>query len=294
MLREMIPQMIRIAHSRPEEVSRLKHLRQSLKLVHTMTDARGKALKRGETTLKEINLMHIVLNKMIWTSIMMQLGTRIFYGITNFQDPVGQVVYRTMDFVLDALLGADAGGDDDDDADKISWLLQDAALPLGMLYKMGIQMMTSVPTKGFGDTYFRGRIDDTADFLWRTTNTVDLALNQLGVTDIDIDPDDKSYFDVPWLIDDFLTGIKLMGWTPADNKSAEYLRRGFYYGIDKNLKPYFTVENRWKKSFGGGRYVETEHRGISGLGDGGSKIRALYLFDPLSYIPFLDRLTTGK
>lgn len=293
-MREIVPQMLRFAHNRPETTTRLKHMSNMLKLVQESTDAKGKALKKGQINLKEINLLHGILMKVGWTAVMMQLGTRIFYGITNFQDPVGQVVYKSIDFVIDLIMGGGLDLGDDDDMDKLAWAIQDAALPLGLLYKMGIQGVTSAPTQGINRTYFRGRVDDTFDFVWRVSNSIDQAAYQLGISKTKPNRRDKLFFDVPWLVDDFGTGIKLIGWTAADDKSTTYTKRGLYYGFKDALHPYFSVENRRTRSFGGGRYVETRHKGISLLGDDGSKARWVYLLDPLSYIPFLDRIIEGR
>ncbi len=293
-MREAVPQMLRFAHNRPETVTRLKHMGNLLKHVQVATDSKGKELKQGKVTLKEVNLAHGIMMKVGITAVMMQLGTRIFYGITNSQDPVGQVAYRGFDFLLDVILGGGLDVDDEDDRDNLAWMIQDLALPLGLLYKLGIQSATTAPVKGMDETYFRGRVDDSFDFIWRATNTMEQALYELGATDKKPHRKNRTFFDLPWLVDDFGSGIKLMGWTSADKESHTYKKRKLYYGFNSDLTPYFRVEERPTKSFGQGRYVETKGKGISGFGDNRSRTRFLYLLDPLSYVPFLDRFITGK
>lgn len=279
-MREAVPQMLRFAHNRPETTSRLKHMANMLKLIQVSTDAKGKALKRGQVTLKEINLLHVIMMKVLWTAVMMQVGRRIFYGVTNFQDPVGQAVYNLIDFVID-LFQEGFDPDDEDDKENLAWAIQDITLPLGMLYKMSIQATLTAPEKGYAETFVRGRVEDTFDFVWRASNTIDDIAYQLGYSDTEPDENMKTYVDMPWLVDDFVTGIKLVGWTSADNEPGTYMQYGFF-------------GERERKRFTQGRYVETEGRGISGFGQGDSNIRAYYLADPLTYIPFLDRLVTGK
>jgi hypothetical protein len=293
-MREAVPQMMRFAHNRPETVPRLKHLGNMLRLIQKSTDAQGKQLKRGEVELKEINLLHGIMMKVGATAVMMQLGSRILYGITNFQDPIGQVAYRGVDFLIDIMdRGLDL--DDDDDRDNLTWMIQDMALPLGLMYKLMIQGAMTAPVKGMDDTFFRGRVDDSFDFVWRLTNTIEDAAWELGAIDKRPHKDDKGIMDMAWLTDDFFSGIKLTGWVAADNESQQYRKRKLYYGIENKFPfVYFRTETRKKKSFGSGRYVETKGRGISGFGKGGSKTRGYYLLDPFSYIPFLDRLFEGK
>jgi hypothetical protein len=295
-MREAIPQMIGFASNKQETDSNLKHAMKMLKLVQNTVDSKGKQLMRPGTkiSLKEINLMHGILMKIGWTALMMQVGTRIFYGLTNIQDPVGQMVYRQMDFLFDVFAGETDFGDDDD-WDELSYAIQDMALPLGLLYKLGIQSMTSMPQKGFNKTFLVGRVDNTFDFSWRLSNTLHLAAYQLGATDEKPHEKDEIIFDLPWITDDFTTGVKLTGWTSGSSESVEYDKRGLYYGVTDGFPlPYMTVDTRTKKTFSGGRYVETEGKGISGFGDRGSHVRALYLLDPLTYLPFLDKLTGGK
>ena len=286
-MHEAIPQMLRFAHNRPEEVSRIKHLGNMFKLVQTSVDAQGKAIKRGEVTLKEINLLHGIMMKAMWTGVMMQLGTRIFYGITNFQDPVGQTLYRTIDYIITLMQnGFDPG--DDDDRERLAWAIQDGALVTGLLYKYQLQALDAVTRmeedgfgKTFADTFVRGRAEDTFNFLWRTGNTAQQIAYELGLKDQKLHKKDKTYFDTPWLTDQFFTGIKIMGWSPADNEPGSYEKRGFF-------------GTRTQNAFTAGRYVETGGKGISGFGEGRSRTRFAYLFDPQSYIPFLDRMITGK
>ena len=294
-IREAIPQMIGFAHNKPEGISNLKHAMSLLKLIQNSVDARGKQLYRPGTRveLKEINLMHGILLKIAWTGVMMNVGTRVFYGLTNIQDPVGQMVYRQMDYLFD-ILGAGVDFDDEGDMDELAYAIQDMALPLGLLYKLGIQSMTSVPIKGFDKTYFVGRVDNTFDFSWRLVNTINTAAYQLGVSDEKPNEKNEILFDMPWLVDDFASGVKVMGWTSGDNVQKSYKKRGLYYGFDSDMIPYMTVEARRKKTFAGGRFLDTDKKGVSGFGKGGSNIRALYLLDPLTYLPFLDRLTGGK
>ncbi len=293
-MREAVPQMLKFAHNRPETVPRLKHLGNMFKLIQNSVDAKGNQLKRGQVDLKEINLLHGIMMKIGATAVMMQIGTRVLYGITNFQDPIGQVAYRGVDFLIDVLTnGLDM--DDDDDRDNATWMLQDLALPLGLLYKLGIQAMMTAPVKGMDDTFFRGRVDDSFDFVWRVTNTIEDAAWELGAIDKRPHKDDKGIMDMAWLTDDFFSGIKMTGWVSADNKSKEYKKRKLYYGIEGKFPfVYFRTETRRKKSFGSGRYVETKGRGVSGFGQGGSKTRAYMLLDPFSYVPFLDRLFEGR
>lgn len=286
-MHEAIPQMLRFAHNRPEEVSRIKHLGSLFKHVQTSVDAKGKALKRGEVTLKEVNLLHGIMMKTMWTGVMMQLGTRIFYGITNFQDPVGQTLYKTIDYIITLMQsGFDPG--DDDDKERLAWAIQDAALITGLLYKyqlQGLEALTNVDDDGFGkamaDTFYKGRAEDTANFLWRTSNTMHQIGWELGVFDKKLNRKERTYFDMPWLTDQFFTGIKITGWSPADNRPGQYQKRGFF-------------GTRTMDAFTAGRYVETHGKGISGFGEGKSRTRFTYLFDPQSYVPFLDRMITGK
>jgi hypothetical protein len=294
-MREAIPQMIGFAHNKPEGVSNLKHAWKLLGLIQNTVDEKGKQLMKpgSKVPLKEINLMHGILLKIAWTGVMMNVGTRLFYGLTNIQDPVGQMVYRQMDYLMDIMAGG-VDFDDEGDMDELAYAIQDMALPLGLLYKLGIQSVTSVPVKGFDKTYFVGRVDNTFDFSWRLVNTINTAAYQLGVSDEKPNEDNEILFDLPWIVDDFTTGVKLQGWTSGDNIQSSYKKRGLYYGIDSDLIPYMTVETRRKKTFAGGRFVDTDKKGMSGFGKGGSNIRALYLLDPLTYIPFLDRLTGGK
>ena len=295
-MREAIPQMIGFASNKAETDSNLKHAMKMLKLVQNTVDSKGKQLYRPgtKTSLKEINLMHGILMKIGWTAVMMQVGTRIFYGLTNIQDPVGQMVYRQMDFIFDILAGETDFGDDED-FDELSYAIQDMALPLGLLYKLMIQSVTSMPQKGFNKTFLVGRVDNTFDFSWRLKNTLQLAAYQLGATDEAPHEKDEIIFDLPWLADDFTTGVKLVGWTSGSSEMVEYDKRGLYYGVTDGFPlPYMTVDTRTKKGFSGGRFVETGGEGLSGFGDRDSHIRALYLLDPLTYIPFLDRLTGGK
>ena len=293
-MREAVPQMLKFAHNRPETVPRLKHLGNMFKLIQNSVDAKGNQLKRGQVDLKEINLLHGIMIKIGATAVMMQIGTRVLYGITNFQDPIGQVVYRGIDFLID-LMENGLDWDDEDDRDNATWMIQDMALPLGLLYKLSIQAMMTAPVKGMDDTFFRGRVDDSFDFVWRVTNTVEDALWELGAVDKRPHKDDEGIIDRAWLTDDFFSGIKMTGWVSADNKSKMYKKRKLYYGIEGQFPfVYFRTETRKKKSFGTGRYVETKGRGISGFGQGGSKTRPYLLLDPFSYIPFLDRLFEGK
>lgn len=286
-MHEAIPQMLRFAHNRPEEVSRIKHLGNMFRLIQTSVDAKGNALKRGEVTLKEINLAHGIMMKVLYTGIMMQLGTRIFYGITNFQDPVGQAVYKMIDYIITLLQsGFDPG--DDDDRERLAQAIQDGAMVTGLLYKYSLQTLDAVTRseedglgKTMADTFIRGRAEDSFNFVWRTSNTAHQIAYELGAIDEPLERKEKTYFDTPWLTDQLFTGIKIMGWTPADNEPGSYEKRGFF-------------GTRTMDAYTSGRYVETEGQGISGFGEGGSKTRFAYLFDPQSYIPFLDRMVTGK
>jgi hypothetical protein len=287
-MNEAVPQFLRHSFTRPEHVSRIKHLSRMFSLVQTSLDEKGNALKRGEVTLKEINLLHGIMLKVLITGGMMQLGSRVFYGITNFQDPVGQAIYKTFDYIVTLLQsGFDPG--DDDDKERFTWALQDAALITGLLYKYELQALAQLPElaqgdnvmKTFADTYYKGRAEDTFNFLWRTGNTMQQVAYELGVKDTKLDRKERTYFDVPWLTDQLFTGIKIMGWSPANNEKGSYEKTGFF-------------GTRSVDAFTAGRYVETEGQGISGFGQGNSRTRFSYLFDPQSYIPFLDRLTTGK
>ena len=305
-LHEAVPQLIKFAGNRPENIGRLKYASHLLKHIQTTMDSEGKALKRGKVTLKEVNLLHGILMKVGLTAIMMQLGSRLFYGITNFQDPVGQVVYNAIDFLTTLLQRGDFDpGDDDDDRETLAWMIQDLALPLGMLYKQMIQASITLPSEGVEKTFFKGRVEDTTDFIWRVTNSIQSMANDVGLSEailgskFKMNRRDKYFFDMPWLIDDFLTGTKLIGWTPAEDRASLYTKRGLFYGLETGkkfpfVKPYVRVENRRMKSFGGGRYVETHHGGIAGFSKDKSKSRFSYLFDPNSYIPFLDKYMKGK
>lgn len=287
-MHEAIPQMLRLSYERPENVSRIKHLANMFSLVQTQLDSKGNALKRGEVTLKEINLLHGIAMKVLWTGAAMQLGTRIFYGITNFQDPVGQTMYKTLDYIITLLQsGFDPG--DDDDKERLVWAIQDGALITGLLYKYQLQALGQIPEiasgnnvlKTFADTYYKGRAEDTFNFLWRTSNTMQQVAYELGIKDTKLKRKERTYFDVPWLTDQFFTGIKIMGWSPADNAPGTYEKTGFF-------------GSRSVDAFTAGRYVETNNKGISGFGQGKSRSRFSYLFDPQSYVPFLDRIITGK
>jgi hypothetical protein len=111
---EAIPQMLRIAHSRGENTSRLSHLWSMLKRLSPMLDAKGEQMKNGNKNLREVNLAHVILNKVILSSIQMQLGTRVIYGLTNMADPIAQSIYHIIDFIIEVFQG-DWGDDDDDD-----------------------------------------------------------------------------------------------------------------------------------------------------------------------------------
>jgi len=293
-MKDAIPQMLRVAHNRPEEVAKIKQIRTMMNHINKFADAKGNTIGPGGP-MKEVLLLHGILNKVLLTGIMMNVGTRIFYGFTNMQDPMGQVAYGALDFLFDVMEnGFDF--DDEDDRDNAIWLLQDLMLPMGMLWKLGWQSIATVPTKGLDDTFLKGRVDDTPDFLWRVYNQLWDAANQLGAIESAPDKRSKEFLDVPWLVDDFTTGIKIMGWTSADNRAAQYQKRKLYWGVDLDVfpHPYVRVESRRTKSFAHGRKVDTDNKGFTGFGTNDTKSRLVWLADPFTYVPFLDRLFKGK
>ena len=295
-LSEAIPQMLRIAHSRGENVSRLSHLRSMLKLMVPKLDAKGQQMMKGDVELKEINLAHIILNKVIFSSIQMQLGTRILYGITNMADPLAQSIYHLIDFVIDALSG-NMGDDNDDDKARVSYLLNDILLLHGMGYKLLINSGINTTTEdGVLGGLYKGRANDTEDFLDRTFNDMQQIMHDLDMMDKEPTKQQKSLFDTKFLIDDFLTGIKLQGWTPADAKSKSYTKRGGEFGFNDEWPFIMKQTTERAQTYGGGRYVDTGGKGIDGIFNprGKGDWRVSYLFSPMSYIPFLDKLTNRK
>jgi len=293
---EAIPQMLRVAHSRGENTSRLTHLRSMFKLIIPMLDAKGKQMKNGNKQLSEVNLAHVILNKVLFSSIQMQLGTRILYGITNMADPLAQSFYHMIDFMID-LLSGDMGGDGDDDKARVSYLLNDILLLHGMGYKLVINSGINTTTdEGVLGGLYKGRVNDTEDFLDRTFNDMQQIMYDLDIYDKQPTKQQKSLGDAKYLVDDLLTGVKLMGWTPADARSKSYVQRGGKFGFSDEWPFIMKQEATLAKTYGGGRYVDTGGKGIDGIltPRGRGDWRVSYLFSPASYIPFLDKITNRK
>ncbi len=54
----------------------------------------GRWKQKTEIPLGEVNILAALMHKYMMGFMMMQAGTRLFYGLTNFQDPMIQLGYQ--------------------------------------------------------------------------------------------------------------------------------------------------------------------------------------------------------
>ena len=292
---EAIPQMLKFAHSRQQDTSKLKHMQKMLSYLHDSLDEKGKSIKRGEQIVKEVNLIHTIWNKIWFTAVQMSIGGTALYGIQNFADPVGQTFYKMIEFLIDMLQGNIKLGDDDD-RDQIIFMLNDMLLIYGLGYKMAMQATLS--SESLGDTFYKGRADDTLEFINRANNSINsLGYDAFGKKGPFTKPGkkDRTFFDIAYLTDEIASGVKWNTWTSGNPEVKTYKKTALWPTLSTKFPFIFEEDTRRVKTFGGGRYIETGGQGIHGILKTGRGINRLSLFlRPKTYIPFLNQLTEDR
>lgn len=217
--------------------------------------------KKTAYGMQETNIIAAQLKRTIIGFTLMQAGTRLFYGITNFQDPMIQLAYGILE------LGAKGAKGEDDLDDDIAWLITDMLFFVGVPYKLITQMVSS--EDGAAGIAYKGRVAQQDQFLKRMANTWEEAMN---VYEDDYMEGKKTIADPFYLVDELALGIKLTGWTGADENRAFYEREGF-------LLPDQFME------------LPPSNRPIETLGEGvDAQRRFIEAFNWKTWIPLLDIL----
>lgn len=293
LMSEAIPQMLKFAYGRDQETSYLKHAGQLLQYLHHSIDQDGKKLKRGATTLEEVNIAHTIFNQVWITAVQMSINATALVGIGSFANPIGQGLYGLIAFLIDVINKNYTG---DEDRDRWIMMLDNMLLVWGMGYKMAVQATLS--EKGLAATFTSGRADDTLELAFRIKNSI----NKIGYDNygegIFHKPkkeDKRDLFDVSYWTDEIASGVKWNTWMSGDPKVKTYKRAGFYPTLSTEFPYLFKEETRTLKTFGGGRYIETGGKGIGGIMNPGSAVSRLSLFfRPETYIPFMGQFQNNK
>ena len=222
--------------------------------------------KRTAVTYRDINIVHMLLNRMALGSIMMQMAAVLMQGrgIANWQDPMIQALYG----ITESLIKLVDNPDDWDGKEEAKWLIIDGVFFLGAPFKMAMQAPLTEGEDWWRSWLVRGRVQRQEELLKRAINSI-------------FGGDDKRYdsreypdlFSPEWLIDKTILGMPLLGNIRIGNKKDSFKAKGLFgdeYTVD--LPP----ANRPMKGRRGSRKLMT------------AKDRLRLLKDPRTYIPFSD------
>lgn len=263
-----------------------------------LNEAGTKQLSHGPNSdvnaLEDVNILHRLLAK--WTINMMinQAGSRLFYGITNWSDPMVQLTYKFMDLFTDKAAGLIGEPPEREDG----WLqtmnqIVEAFFFLGLPYKLVSQYLFSAPDEDLTDVYIKGRIEDHIEVVDRLENEYAILSGELSPYVANATKR-KRLLDIkqiPWFVDDFLLGAKILSWAYPDSPQQGYIKNQLYPTLDWT-PPFLGLERQAKyiKINNRARYVNTHGNGI----DFGDRVVRTVLEAPKTFIPFFDKLWDYK
>lgn len=263
-----------------------------------LNEAGTKQLSHGPNSdvnaLEDVNILHRLLAK--WTINMMinQAGSRLFYGLTNWTDPMVQLTYKFMDLFTDKAAGL-VGEPPEDDHNWLQTMNQivEAFFFLGLPYKLVSQYLFSAPDEDLTDVYVKGRIEDHIEVVDRLENEYAILSGELSPYVANATKR-KRLLDtkqIPWFIDDFLLGAKILSWAYPDSPTQGYIKNQLYPTLDWT-PPFLGLERQAKyiKINNRARYVNTHGNGI----DFGDRVVRTVLEAPKTFIPFFDKLWDYK
>lgn len=251
-----------------------------MKRTTPMVDAMGKQMRSVHgKNMAEVNMAHMMSMRIITGSMLMQAGTRIFGGITNWQDPMIQMTYKIFDYASDLL----KGDVDDDEMTEILYLLNDVLFFVGVPYKLALQMLNKDRGEDMIDHQIRGRIHDQVDFALRVNNEIAILNNEYLRGNKEYNRNLESW---EWWFDDFFAGVKFFGYTKPDVSGQPYPRWGFYPGFSDEFPFVMRKEFRMIQPLNNMRYIDTNKQGEQGL----ERLWKHAILEPhLTFLPFLDK-----
>ena len=270
-----------------QSLQRMKALSERT-LIHL--DGQRKAIKSGKSSvadvLKDANVIRHLSTKFVLGNIFMQLGSRLFYGVTNWQDPMIQLFYRLTEFITDA--STNEFGDDDEERTALGWLILDSIFWLGIPYKIVSNFFTADPDEDSVTVLTRGRIQKQLDISYRLYNQfLKPTLDPEGMNSKDplFLKDAK---DLARVVDRYILGMSIFSWTPSEEQMDPYYSTKPRFESTSEF-PFIgvTTERVRIDPTRMGRRIEGEKEGIN------FDARVRGLFDPKSWVPFLD-LTDRK
>lgn len=214
--------------------------------------------EKALTTLKDTNVLRRVMLKSMITMAFNQGSARLFYGFSNFQDPMLQLFYKMGDLITGRSPMAD---DDDEWYDTILQICDMMFFWIGLPYKLAMQYLISSPEDDMVDSLFKSRFQMQAELYERIMNTIDAG----NIEDkLYMQAEGKKFFfgDWPWLLDRMILGFKLTGYAAPDSPSDYYYRWGYYPGLTDKFPYIMRYENRQIDIKRRPRYINTEGQGI--------------------------------
>lgn len=249
-----------------------------------MLDAYGKqVINRQGKEVGELNIAHYLMMRYALGFMLMQAGTRAFYGMTNWQDPMVQLFYKLGDMLTDI----PKGDFDPEELGSMLWFLSDTLFFLGVPYKLAAQFIMRDPNQDVRETVQRGRVEDQIDFAYRVNNEIAVLRNPY----LRLHKDYKRNLEqVDYWFDDVLAGVKFFGYSAPDKSGQPYMRWGFYPGLSDEW-PFIEIEKgkRMITPPNTLRYYDTNKQGIGGKGKEFQRFFELGL-SPLTWIPYGDKL----
>lgn len=255
-----------------------------MKRTTPMLDAYGKqVINRQNKEVGELNIAHYLMMRYGLGFMLMQAGTRAFYGMTNWQDPMVQLFYKLGDMLTDI----PKGDFEPEELGSLLWFLSDTLFFLGVPYKLAMQFTMRDPNQDVREVVQRGRVEDQIDFIYRVNNEIAVLRNPY----LRLHKEYKRNLEqVDYWFDDVLAGVKFFGYSAPDKSGQPYMRWGFYPGLSDEW-PFveFNKEVRMITPPNTMRYYDTNKQGIGGKGKEFQRFFELGL-SPWTYIPYGDKL----
>lgn len=264
--RQALPQLLKQYERQSDKTFITKVWNLMFKRTFKNLDAQGRVqLSRNpdkrNSPLEDVNILHRLLSKFMINMMINQAGSRIFYGLTNFTDPMVQLYYKFMDVFTDKIHPNNT--EDDDDLLETLALIGEAFFFLGLPYKLAMQYLLKQPDDEIADVYWRGRIEDQTELIERGSNEIRIILGTLD-ENIAKRTGQKRFADWNWIVDDLTLGVKVMGFAYPDSPQESYIKWGLYPSLDSSF-PFLHLEREARKIRikNKARYVDTDGRGIN-------------------------------
>jgi len=217
----------------------------------TVTELSKKLEDQGYATKNDVNIVRAVLVRWISNAIAWQVGVSgTIMGLQYVVDPFIGAVLGGLELLSD-LSGYLFGGDDDDDEEMLKRDIvegvYETVVILGTPWKQGVQVALRPDEQDIVDALIQGRIASQFGTLERAVNTAKIAFGmeeEMSRKEVD-----KNLIDPVWAIDNFITGMGLVGPRRYVPEETDWTRLSMFLGEeDLTFPPHegiFDEETPW-------------------------------------------------